>query len=133
MCSSSLVKIPNLQLIAKQPRIGECWNPPIKDTPHPRAKEKPQKDGSRGEIIFRIKLHTCQRCSEDSNKTLCTPKDPTDIEPDLTLSVWVSPEEVRASSGLPQGQGLWVQQTGSPRVHHKPSWRSSPLTPPQSC
>ena len=25
--------------------------------------------------------------------------------------VWVSPEEVRVNSGLPQGQGLWVQQT----------------------
>ena len=61
--------------------------PPKKDTPHPRAKEKPQKDGRRGKIIFRIKLHTCQRCSEGSNKTLCTPGDPTDIKLDLALSV----------------------------------------------
>ena len=29
------------------------------------------------------------------------------------------------SSGLPQGQGLWVQRTW---VWHKPSWRRSPLT-----
>ena len=41
----------------------------------------------------------------------------------------MSPEEVRVSSGLLQGQGLWVQQTW---VWHKPSWRRSPLTPPQS-
>ena len=41
----------------------------------------------------------------------------------------VSPVEVRVSSGLPQGQGLWVQQTW---VLHKPLWRRSPLTPPQS-
>ena len=34
--------------------------------------------------------------------------------------VWVSPAEVQVSSGLPQGQGLWVQQTW---VWHKPSWR----------
>ena len=40
-------------------------------------------------------------------------------------SVWVSPVEVWVSSGLPQGQGLWVQQTW---VWHKPSWRRSPLT-----
>ena len=40
---------------------------------------------------------------------------------------WVSPVEVRVSSGLPQGQGLWVQQTW---VWHKPFWRRSPLTPP---
>ena len=29
-----------------------------------------------------------------------------------------------------KGQGLWVQQTW---VWHKPFWRRSPLTPPQSC
>ena len=38
--------------------------------------------------------------------------------------------EVRVSSGLLQGQVLWVQQTW---VWHKPSWRRSPLTPTQSC
>ena len=43
--------------------------------------------------------------------------------------VWVSPVEVRASSELLQMQELWVQQTW---VWHKPSWRRSPLTPPQS-
>ena len=39
--------------------------------------------------------------------------------------VWVSAEEVWVSSGLLQGQGLWVQQTW---VWHKRSWRRSPLT-----
>ena len=38
--------------------------------------------------------------------------------------------EVRVSSGLPQGQGLWVQQTW---VWRKPSWRRSPSAPPQRC
>ena len=38
-----------------------------------RAKEKPQQDGKRGEIVFRIKPHTCQRWLEGSNKTLCAP------------------------------------------------------------
>ena len=37
--------------------------------------------------------------------------------------------EARVRSGLPQGQGLWVQQTW---VWHKPSWRRSQLTPPES-
>ena len=41
--------------------------------------------------------------------------------------VRASPVEVRVSSGLPQGRGLWVQQTW---VWHRPSWRRSPLTPP---
>ena len=38
------------------------------DTSHPRAKEKPQQDGRRGEITFRLKPHTHQRHSEGSNK-----------------------------------------------------------------
>ena len=48
---SSPERTPKLQL-AEQPSTGECWIPPQKDTPHPRAKEKPQQDGRRGEIIF---------------------------------------------------------------------------------
>ena len=40
--------------------------------------------------LFRIKPHTHQRCSEDSNKILCTPepRDPTETEPELCLSVF---------------------------------------------
>ena len=41
---------------------------PCGDTPHPRAKEKPQKDGRRGEFTLRIKPHSHQRCSEDSSQ-----------------------------------------------------------------
>ena len=44
-----------LQHAAKQPLIGECWIPPKKDTPCPRAKETTQRDGRRGKIRFRIK------------------------------------------------------------------------------
>ena len=46
---------------------------------------------------------------------------------DWHRTIWVFPVEVRVSSGLPQGQGLWGW------VWHKSSWRGSPLTPPQSC
>ena len=55
-----------------------------------KDKEKPQQDGRRGDITFRIKPHTCHRWSEGSNKTLCAPRFPTETEPDLPLSVWVS-------------------------------------------
>ena len=41
----------------------------------------------------------------------------------------MSPVEVFVSSGLPLGQGLWVQETW---VWHTPSWRRLPSTPPQS-
>ena len=100
-----------------------------KDTPCLRAKEKPQQGGRRGEITFRIKPHTHQRHSEGSNKTLCTPGDPTQTEPDLP---WVSEcllWRYRSAVAL-QGQGLQMQQTW---VWHKPSWRRLSLTPPQSC
>ena len=86
---------------------GACWIPPKKDTPHPRAKEKPQQDSRRGEIMFRIKPHTCERCSEGSNKTLCAPG-----PRDWARHVFESPAEVRVSSGLLQGQGLWVKLPG---------------------
>ena len=64
--------------------------PTKKYTPCPRAKEKPQQDGRRGQIAFRIKPHTCQRHLAVSNKTLCTPGDSTETEPDLPLSVCMS-------------------------------------------
>ena len=41
---------------------------PCGETPHPRAKEKPQQDSRRGKITFTIKPHTHQRCSEGLNK-----------------------------------------------------------------
>ena len=108
MHSSSPARTPKLQLAAKQPSTGECWIPPKKDTPHLRAKEKPQQDSRKGKIMLRIKPRTHQRHSEDSNKTLCAPgpRGHTETEPDLPLSVSVTPVEAQVSSGLPRGQGL---------------------------
>ena len=70
MCSSSAKKTKS-QLAAEQP--AEYWIPPKKDT-HRRAKEKLQQDGRRGAILFKIKSHTHQRCSEGANKTSCAPE-----------------------------------------------------------
>ena len=104
-------------------------DPTQKSTPHPKAKEKPQQGGRRGEIAFRIKPYTCQRHSEGSNKT-CAHQNPETPQRLSQNCVWVFPTEVQVSSGLPQGQGLWVQLTW---MWQKPSWRRLPLTPPQSC
>ena len=87
MCSSTSVRTPKLQLTAEQPSTGECWSPPKKDTPYSRAMAKPQQDARRGEIVFRIKSDTWQRHLEGSNRTLCAPRDLTEIEPVLPLSV----------------------------------------------
>ena len=65
---SSPVRAPKLQLTAGRLSTGECWIPLKKDTLHPRAKEKPQEDGRRDAIKFRIKPHTHQRHLEGSNK-----------------------------------------------------------------
>ena len=73
-----------------------------------KGKEKPQQDGWRGEIVYRIKPHTYQRHSEGSNKH-CVHQDPETPQRLRQNCVWVSPAEVRVTSGLPQGQGLWVQ------------------------
>ena len=54
------------------------------------------------------------------------PSYPTETEPDLPLSVSVSPVEAQVSSGLIIGQGLRVQQT---LVWYKPSCRRLTLTP----
>ena len=72
--SSSPVRTPKLQATT-EPSTGQRWIPPKKDTPHPRAKEKPQQDSRRGEITFRIKPHSRQRCSEGSYKP-CEHQDP---------------------------------------------------------
>ena len=124
MHSSFPARTPKLQLAAEQPLTGECWMPPKKDTLHKRAKEKPQQDGRRGEIMFIIKPHTRHRHLEGSNKTLCAPGNPRETEPDLPLSVSCGGTGQQWTAA---GQGLWVQQTW---VWHKPSWRRSPLTPP---
>ena len=106
-------------------QIGSCvmleqlWG----DTPHPRAKEKPQQDGRRGEIAFRIKPHTCQRCSEGS-KIPCPYQDPRPHR-DWDRTVFGCLLWRYGSAVDCWGQELWVQQTW---VWHKPSWRRLPLT-----
>ena len=115
--SNSPAKTPKLQFTAEQLLTGECWIPSKKDTLCPRAREKLQQDGRTGGIAFRIKPHTHQICPEGSNKP-CVHQDPETPQRLSPNCVWVSPVEIQVSSGLPQGQGLWVQQTW---VWHKPS------------
>ena len=60
VCSSSPERMPKLQLIAEYPLTGEYWIPLRKDTPCPRAKEKPQQDDRKVEITFTSKPPTFQ-------------------------------------------------------------------------
>ena len=72
--------------------------------------------------LFPVNFHCCHLMT-------CAHQDPETPQRLRQNCVWVSPVEVWVSSGLLQGQGVWVQQTW---VWHKPSWRASPLTPPPS-
>ena len=62
-------------------------DPNKKRYPMSNGKGEAPQDGRRGKIVFRIKHHAHQRCSQGSNKNLCSPGDPTETEPDLPLSV----------------------------------------------
>ena len=89
VCSSSPARTSKLQLTAEPPSIEACWIQPRKDIPPPRAKEKPQQDGRRDEIVFRIKAHSHQTLSGAQTNFVHTgPRDPTETEPELCLTVF---------------------------------------------
>ena len=76
-----------------------------KNTPHPRAKDKPQQDGARrGKIAFRIKLLTFQRHSKGSNKP-CVLQDPETPQRLSQNCVWVSPAKVWSAMACHRGRG----------------------------
>ena len=133
----TLYEITSLQLLeicVMAQDKGLCWwifhgnlrrmlDPTKKDTPHPRSKEKPQQDGRRGEIMFRIKPHISQRCLEGSNKNLCAAGDPTETEPVLPFSVWMSPAEIQVSIGL--AGALAAPASPLARGRHQPHHRAT--------
>ena len=69
---ASSVRTLKLKLAAEQPSTGKCWIPPKRDTLCPKAKEKPQQDGRRGEITSSIKPHTYQRPQRAQTKSCAT-------------------------------------------------------------
>ena len=57
------------------------------------------------------KSHLDSNALSARDTRVCTRTQRPHTDPDLPLSVQLSPVEVWVSSGLLQGQGLWVQQT----------------------
>ena len=86
---SSLARTPKLQLAAEQLLTGECWISPKKMSHVQRQRKSPNKmaEGEKSHLESNPPAH--QRCSEGSNKTVCTPepRGPTETELDLPLSV----------------------------------------------
>ena len=56
MSSSPPARAPKSQLAVEQPSAGGCWNSAEKDTPHPKTKKKPQRDGRRGTRMIKSNL-----------------------------------------------------------------------------
>ena len=81
-------------------------------TSFPRAKEKPWQDDGKGKIMFRIKPYTRQDAWRSQTKSCVHQENYTGTEPDLPLSVYVSPAEVWVSSGLSQWQAFWGSSPG---------------------
>ena len=56
--------------------LNNCWQENAgshqKDTPCPRAKEKPQQDGRKGKIAFKIKSHTTRDTWRAQTYLVCT-------------------------------------------------------------
>ena len=50
---SSPARAPKLPLAVELSLTGGCWNPPKKDTPHPKTKKKLHQDGRRGTITIK--------------------------------------------------------------------------------
>ena len=135
--SSSSAWTPKLQLAAEQLLTGVCWIPPKKDTQCPRAKEKPQQDGRRGAIAFQIKSQTYQRCSEGTNKTLCTPGPrERSSDPHRRLGQtcrWVFEcllQRQVSAVACHRDRGSGCSRPGHRGMWPKSSWRKSPSAPP---
>ena len=123
------------QLAAEQPSIGNCWIWLKYGTSCSRVKRKPQQDGRRGTITFRIKPHTFQRRWEGANKTVCAPG-PRERSSDLHKTLSHLP--------LVSEHLLWRQRSaviccgvrgtdyncpGTTECWQKSFWKRSPLPP----
>ena len=111
-------------------QTGECWIPP--KIGHAQAQRR-----SPNKMVGGVKscLESNPIPTRDAQKAQtkpCVHQDPQETEPDLPLSVWVSPTEEQVSSGLPWGWGSGCCRPGRCAPWHRSSWRRWPLTPPKS-
>ena len=88
MCSSATARTPELQLAAEQLSTEECWIPP-KKIPHVQGQRR-----SPSKTVGGVKSHLesnpiPSRNAQRAQTNLCVPgpRDPTETEPELCLSV----------------------------------------------
>ena len=118
----SPVRTPKLQLAAEQPLTGECWIPPKKKIPHIQGQRRSPSEMAGG---AKSCLETNPIPARDAQKSHPNPciqqgtETPQETEADLPLYGWVSPVEAQISTGLPQGQELWLQRSWEARCGAK--------------
>ena len=101
-------RAPKSQLAAEQPLTGECWNPPKKDTPHPKAKKKLQWDSKQCEITIKSNpLPTRQVTHRLENNKI---KEVLLLWRFWTLHQASHPEELAKGLGIPRESDLEAQQ-----------------------
>ena len=83
----------NLQLAAEQPLTRECWITPKKDTPHQGQRRSLNKMVGGAKSCLESNLILARDTERAQTKPLCAPGPGAaqETEPDLPLSVWVSP------------------------------------------
>ena len=133
MCAHRfLCKLQNCNWLLNNHWQEKVGFPPEEDTPSPRANEKPKQDSRRGEIAVSIKLHTCQKCLEGSNKISCTPrpKRPNETDPRTALVFDCLLRRYRSAVACCSDRGYDCSRPVSCTMWHQPSWKRSPLIPP---
>ena len=129
MRSSSPARTPKLQLPAEQPSTGECWTPQKKRFPTSKGKGEAAIRCRRGKITFRIKPHTHQRRSEDSDKTSCATgcRDPQRLSQTCFRVFECLVQRHGPAVACHGDRHSGCSRPGSPSVWHQPSWRKLPL------
>ena len=109
---------------------GSCmpWSD-CEETPHVQGQR-----GSPSKMVGGVKLHfeskpIPARNARRAKTKPCLHQDPETPQRLSQTFVFESPVEAWVISGLPQGQGLWVQLPGPHSLWHKPFWEESTINP----
>ena len=132
--SKILVLVPKLQLAVEQPLYRKCWIPPKKKKiPHIQGQKKtPIKmvGGEKSHLESNpIPTRDTQRAQKKSLYASGS-RDPTEIEPNLPLSVECLLQRRGSPVACYRDRGSGCSRPETRSMWHKPSWRRSPLAPP---
>ena len=108
---SSPVRTPKLQLAAERLLTGECWIPPKKISYIQGQRRSPNKMVGVAKSLLESNPISSKESQRVQTKP-CVPQTPQETESHLPLSVWVSPEEARITSGRCRDRGSGCDRPG---------------------